>query len=157
MQNALVMIVLTFMSWIYCQHHVSSKGTYPISILQNVPKGFQDEGTFHIDPVLMSALGSELFVTTIILLLKHISITKSFGHVNSYKINLAQELVTIGITNTIGILFHPYPTMGPFSHSALKSKSGMHTLLAELSTGLHHLHRASHSGVSVHLSSSSSS
>ena len=93
------MIVLTFASWLYCRHHVSSKGTYPISILQNVPRGFQDVGTFHVDPALVSTLGSEQFVATIILLLEHISIAKSFGCVNGYKINPANSLPMETLSN----------------------------------------------------------
>ena len=99
-------------------------------------RGFQDVGTFHIDPMLVSALGSLLFVATIILLLKHISIAKSVGRVNSYKINPTQELVVIGITNTIGMLFRAYSTMGSFSCSTLKSKSGMCTPVAGLPTSV---------------------
>jgi len=56
--------------------------------------------------------------------------------VNGYKINPAQELIAIGVANTIGTLFHAYPATGSFSRSALKSKSGVRTPLAGLVTGL---------------------
>ncbi|KAF8582670.1 sulfate permease [Ramaria rubella] len=136
LRNAFVMIILTLASWLYCRHRLDKKGNAPISILGNVPRGFQNVGLFHVDPKLVSAFGSELFVATIILLLEHISIAKSFGRVNGYKINPAQELIAIGVANTIGTLFHAYPSTGSFSRSALKSKSGVRTPLAGIVTGL---------------------
>lgn len=116
--------------------------------------GPQKVGLFHVDPDLVKSLGSELFVATIILLLEHISIAKcesitpcptcfphlsrpqAFGRVNGYKINPAQELIAIGVANTIGTLFQAYPATGSFSRSALKSKSGVRTPLAGLATGI---------------------
>lgn len=61
---------------------------------------------------------------------------EAFGRINGYKINPAQELIAIGVANTIGTLFHAYPATGSFSRSALKSKSGVRTPLAGLVTGL---------------------
>lgn len=46
---------------------------------------------------------------------------------NNYKINPNQELIAIGVTNTIGSVFHAYPATGSFSRSALQSKSGVRT------------------------------
>lgn len=46
---------------------------------------------------------------------------------NNYKINPNQELIAIGVANTIGSVFHAYPATGSFSRSALQSKSGVRT------------------------------
>lgn len=46
---------------------------------------------------------------------------------NNYKINPNQELIAIGVANTIGSVFHSYPATGSFSRSALQSKSGVRT------------------------------
>ncbi|OBZ75180.1 hypothetical protein A0H81_04563 [Grifola frondosa] len=126
-RNAFVLVVLTIASWLYCRHRVSKSGKYPIKILQTVPRGFHHVGPPLIDPKLVSALAGELPVATIILLLEHIAISKSFGRVNGYKINPNQELIAIGVTNTIGTVFGAYPATGSFSRSALKSKSGVRT------------------------------
>lgn len=56
----------------------------------------------------------------------------AFGRVNGYKINPNQELIAIGVTNTIGTLFGAYPATGSFSRSALQSKSGVRTPAAGL-------------------------
>jgi solute carrier family 26 (sodium-independent sulfate anion transporter), member 11 len=54
-------------------------------------------------------------------------LSSAFGRVNGYKINPNQELIAIGVTNTIGTLFGAYPATGSFSRSALQSKSGVRT------------------------------
>ncbi|KIK59669.1 hypothetical protein GYMLUDRAFT_261679 [Collybiopsis luxurians FD-317 M1] len=126
-RNAFVIVVLTIASWLYTRHRGGSKGKFPIKILGTVPAGLQHVGQPTIDPELVSALAGELPVATIILLLEHIAISKSFGRVNNYKINPNQELIAIGVTNTIGSCFGAYPATGSFSRSALKSKSGVRT------------------------------
>lgn len=55
---------------------------------------------------------------------------------NGYKINPNQELIAIGVTNTIGTLFGAYPATGSFSRSALQSKSGVRTPASGLFSAL---------------------
>ncbi|KAI0807264.1 sulfate permease [Fomes fomentarius] len=124
-RNAFVIVVLTIASWLYTRHRGTPGGKYPIKILQQVPRGFKHLGQPTIDPELVKALAGQLPVATIILLLEHIAISKSFGRVNGYKIDPNQELIAIGVTNTIGTLFGAYPATGSFSRSALQSKSGV--------------------------------
>ncbi|KAH8107156.1 sulfate permease [Cristinia sonorae] len=131
-RNAFVIIVLTIASWLFTRHRSSLSGAYPIKILQDVPRGFKHLGQPILDSELISTLASELPVATIILLLEHIAISKSFGRANGYKINPNQELIAIGVTNTIGTLFGAYPATGSFSRSALQSKSGARSPAAGL-------------------------
>ncbi|KAG1766043.1 sulfate transporter family-domain-containing protein [Suillus occidentalis] len=114
-RNAFVVIVLTLAAWLYW---------------------FQNVGAPVIERDLVNALAPHIPVATIILLLEHIAIAKSFGRVNGYKINPNQELIAIGVTNTLGTLFHAYPATGSFSRSALKSKSGVRTPLAGVVTAM---------------------
>jgi solute carrier family 26 (sodium-independent sulfate anion transporter), member 11 len=127
MRNAFVILILTIAAWLYTRHRVSAQGTYPIKILQTVPRGLKHAGQPIIDRQLVSALAPELPVATIILLLEHIAISKckqpisnaascvtydayiAFGRINGYKINPNQELIAIGVTNTIGSVFSAYP------------------------------------------------
>lgn len=80
-------------------------------------------------------MASEIPVSTIILLLEHIAITKSFGTINDYKVVPDQELIVIGVNNLIGTLFNAYPATGSFSRSALKAKCGVRAPLAGIFTG----------------------
>ncbi|KAJ7581105.1 sulfate transporter family-domain-containing protein [Mycena floridula] len=136
LRNAFVILILTIAAWLYTRHRKTSKGKYPIKILQDVPRGLKHVGQPIIDPELVSALAGELPVATIILLLEHIAISKSFGRLNGYKINPNQELIAIGVTNTVGSCFGAYPATGSFSRSALKSKSGVRTPAAGLVTAV---------------------
>lgn len=136
LRNAFVILVLTIAAWLFTRHRKDAKGKYPIKILGSVPRGFKHMGQPKLDSNLISALAGQLPVATIILLLEHIAISKSFGRVNGYKINPNQELIAIGVTNTIGTLFGAYPATGSFSRSALKSKSGVRTPLAGVYTAI---------------------
>ncbi|KAG8748933.1 hypothetical protein FRC12_013710 [Ceratobasidium sp. 428] len=135
-RNAFVIIILTLSAYLYAHPRKDAKGNYPISVLKTVPRGFKHVGRPHIDKGILSALGAQIPVSTIILLLEHIAISKSFGRLNGYKINPNQELIAIGVTNTIGTLFSAYPATGSFSRSALKSKSGVRTPAAGWITGI---------------------
>jgi len=119
--------VLTIAAWLYTRHRGGPKGKFPIKILGTVPAGFQHVGQPVIDRELVSALAGQLPIATVILVLEHIAISKSFGRINNYKINPNQELIAIGVTNTIGSCFGAYPATGSFSRSALKHKSGVRT------------------------------
>ena len=154
MRNAFAVLVLTFAAWLYCRHRKSKSGKYPIRILQKVPAGFKHVKQPTIDHKMITALAPELPVATIILLLEHIAISKckpflpvaflstatnglvAFGRLNGYKINPNQELIAIGVTNTVGSCFGAYPATGSFSRSALKSKSGVRTPAAGIVTAL---------------------
>ena len=133
LRNALVVIFITLISWGVCK---SNPKNPPINILLTVPRGFQHVGPLFIDSSLASALGSALPVSTVILLLEHISISKSFGRINDYKIVPDQELIAIGVTNMVGTFFNAYPATGSFSRSAIKSMSGVRTPLAGIITGI---------------------
>jgi sodium-independent sulfate anion transporter 11 len=75
-RNAFVIIILTLASWLFCRHHVSAKGAYPIKILLTVPSGLRHVGPPDINPKLLSAIAPQLPAATIILLLEHIAIAK---------------------------------------------------------------------------------
>ncbi|KAG8965700.1 hypothetical protein FRC00_003175 [Tulasnella sp. 408] len=62
------------------------------------------------------------------MLLEHIAIAKSSGCLNGSKINPNHELIAIGVTNCIDTLFN---ATGSFSRTAVKSKSGVRTPIAD--------------------------
>lgn len=135
LRNAFVILILTIAAWLYCRHRKVG-GKYPIKILLTVPSGFKHVKQPTINSGILSALAPKLPVATIILLLEHIAISKSFGRLNGYKIDPNQELIAIGVTNTVGSCFGAYPATGSFSRSALKSKSGVRTPLAGVVTAI---------------------
>jgi sodium-independent sulfate anion transporter 11 len=84
----------------------------------------------------LTQIAPDIPVTIIVLLIEHISISKSFGRINNYVIDPSQELVAIGFTNILGPFLGAYPATGSFSRTAIKSKAGVRTPLAGLFTAL---------------------
>jgi sodium-independent sulfate anion transporter 11 len=75
-RNAFVIIILTVAAYLYAHPRKDAKGNYPISVLKTVPRGFKHVGQPRIDAGIISALGAQIPVSTIILLLEHIAISK---------------------------------------------------------------------------------
>lgn len=141
LRNAIIIIVATAISWgIVHPKKVNFSGPSadfkpPISIIGKVPSGLRDVGVMTVPHGIISSMASEIPVSTIILLLEHIAISKSFGRVNDYKVVPDQELIAIGVNNLIGTFFNAYPATGSFSRLALKAKCGVKTPLAGIFTG----------------------
>ncbi|EIW70806.1 solute carrier family 26 (sodium-independent sulfate anion transporter), member 11 [Tremella mesenterica] len=132
LRHAFTIILFTIISWRMNIHHKTPR----IALVGTVPSGLKHVGQPMITGELLGAIGAHIPVATIILLLEHISIAKSFGRLNGYKINPNQELIAIGVNNTLGSVFSAYPSTGSFSRSALKSKSGVRTPAAGIPTGV---------------------
>ncbi|KAI5955173.1 SUL2 [Candida jiufengensis] len=141
LRNAIVIIVATAISWGIVHpkkiaYHGKPGGFKPpISTIGEVPRGLRHVGVMTIPDGIIGAMASEIPVSTVILLLEHIAISKSFGRVNDYKVVPDQEVIAIGVNNLIGTFFNAYPATGSFSRSALKAKCGVRTPLAGIFTG----------------------
>lgn len=98
--------------------------------------GFQHAAVPNLDPKILSFFTSELPAAVIVVLIEHISISKSFGRVNNYVIDPSQELVAIGVTNLLGPFLGAYPATGSFSRTAIKAKSGVRTPFAGVITAI---------------------
>ncbi|SJM82705.1 probable Sulfate permease 1 [Zygosaccharomyces bailii] len=131
MRNAIVIIVFTAISY----GITKGRKKHRINVLGTVPSGLKDVHLMKVPEGLLAKMGSEIPAAIIVLLLEHISIAKSFGRVNNYKIVPDQELIAIGATNLIATFFHAYPATGSFSRSALKAKCNVRTPLSGLVTG----------------------
>ncbi|KAF7546274.1 hypothetical protein G7046_g9347 [Stylonectria norvegica] len=107
-----------------------------VSILGSVPSGFTHSGAPEINTRIIKAFASELPAAIIVVLIEHISISKSFGRVNNYVIDPSQELVAIGVSNLLGPFLGAYPATGSFSRTAIKSKAGVRTPFAGVITAI---------------------
>lgn len=139
LRNAVIIIVATAISWgIVHPKKIAFKGKKfvpPISVIGVVPRGLQNVGVMKVPAGILGDMAGEIPVSTIILLLEHIAIAKSFGRINDYKVIPDQEVIAIGFNNLIGTFFNAYPATGSFSRSALKAKCGVRTPLAGIFTG----------------------
>jgi sodium-independent sulfate anion transporter 11 len=133
LRTAFVILLYTMISWLVNRHHRSKP---KFAILGKVPRGFQHAGVPKINKSIIKSFASELPATVIVILIEHISISKSFGRINNYTINPSQELVAMGVTNLLGPFLGAYPATGSFSRTAIKSKAGVRTPFAGVITGL---------------------
>ncbi|KAM0513286.1 hypothetical protein ACHAPE_007938 [Trichoderma viride] len=133
LRTAFVILLYTGISAGMVLHH---RAKPPISVLGKVPRGFQHTGAPEINTTIIKAFAPELPAAVIVMLIEHISISKSFGRVNNYIIDPSQELVAIGVTNLLGPFLGAYPATGSFSRTAIKAKAGVRTPFAGVITAI---------------------
>ncbi|KAF2498595.1 sulfate permease-like protein [Lophium mytilinum] len=133
LRTAFVILLYILISYLVNRHHRKKP---KFTLLGKVPRGFKHARVPHITTDIISAFASELPSTVIVLLIEHISISKSFGRVNNYTIDPSQELVAIGVTNLLGPFLGAYPATGSFSRTAIKSKAGVRTPFAGVITAI---------------------
>ncbi|KAJ1791517.1 hypothetical protein LPJ59_004975 [Coemansia sp. RSA 2399] len=131
LRTAFVILLYTLISYLVNRNH---RDNPKFSILGTVPRGFKHMNVPTVNSHILSAVAGKIPSAIIVLVIEHISISKSFGRVNNYTINPNQELIAIGITNIFGPFFGAYPATGSFSRTAIKSKAGVRTPLAGLIT-----------------------
>lgn len=116
--------------------NVSHKKKPSFSLIMDVPRGFQHAAVPEVNKRIISSFASEIPAAVIVMLIEHISISKSFGRINNYVIDPSQELVAIGVTNLLAPFLGAYPATGSFSRTAIKSKAGVRTPFAGVITAL---------------------
>jgi sodium-independent sulfate anion transporter 11 len=133
LRTAFVILLYVLISWLVNRHHRSKP---KFTILGTVPRGFQNAAVPTVNISIIKSFASQLPASVIVLLIEHISISKSFGRVNNYTIDPSQELVAIGVSNLLGPFLGAYPATGSFSRTAIKSKAGVRTPFAGVITAL---------------------
>lgn len=133
---AVVIILSTCISFGVIRHKPRVAADYPFSVIGVIPSGLKHVGRFIPPAGIASKIASELPICTIVLVLEHISISKSFARLNGYRVNPNQEFVAIGFTNLIGTFFGAYPATGSFSRTALSAKCGVKTPVKAAFSGI---------------------
>lgn len=94
--------------------------------------GFQKAGVPHPDKALIQLILPELPAVAIILIIEHIAIAKAMGRLLNYTVDPSQEIVALGMANTLSPFVGGYVCTGSFGASAVLSKAGARTPLAGL-------------------------
>ncbi|KAJ1726412.1 hypothetical protein LPJ61_005203, partial [Coemansia biformis] len=131
LRTGFVILLYTLISYLVNRNH---RDKPKFSILGTVPRGFQHMMVPTVNSRILSEVVGKIPSAIIVLVIEHISISKSFGRINNYTISPDQELIAIGVTNIFGPFFGAYPATGSFSRTAIKSKAGVRTPLAGVIT-----------------------
>ncbi|KAM4843303.1 sodium-independent sulfate anion transporter, partial [Thomomys bottae] len=81
-------------------------------------------------------MGAGLAVVPLVGLLESVAVAKAFASQNSYRIDPSQELLAIGLTNTLGSFVSSYPVTGSFGRTAVNAQSGVCSPAGGLVTGV---------------------
>jgi sodium-independent sulfate anion transporter 11 len=101
MRNGLVVILGTLASFLVNR----GKQVSVISIIRNVPPGFDALAVPALDARILAAASSVLPSILLLLVLEHLSVAKSFGRISGYSIRPNQEIFAIGVSNVLGSFF----------------------------------------------------
>lgn len=101
MRNGLVVILGTLVSFLVNR----GKQVSVISIIRNVPPGFDALAVPALDARILAASSSVLPSILLLLVLEHLSVAKSFGRISGYSIRPNQEIFAIGVSNVLGSFF----------------------------------------------------
>ncbi|KAI7856649.1 sulfate transporter family-domain-containing protein [Circinella umbellata] len=126
-RNVAVIIFTTFFSWLI--NHFGHYEKSPFTILGPVPAGFQNMGIPKLDMEFISHVYPNFPSMVVLLIMEHCSIAASMGQTSDYRINVNQEILTIGLSNIFGSFFTAYPATGSFCRTAVANKSGSKTPL----------------------------
>ncbi|KAJ3069028.1 Exosome complex component RRP41 [Quaeritorhiza haematococci] len=111
-------------------------GPHP-GLVKDVPSGLKRLGgvtPLFNNPALFTRAAQAAITVTLIGVLEHIEVCKSYGRLNSYTPNTNQELVALGLTNLFGAFLRAFPGTGSFSRSAIYSQSSVRSPLAAVFT-----------------------
>ncbi|CAO3596516.1 unnamed protein product [Absidia cylindrospora] len=132
-RNIILIVLATLFSFLI--NHFGNYTESPFKLTGNVPAGFQNMGVPTFDTSMLSQILPNLVGVVVLQIMEHCSIATSLGKVTDYKINVNQEISSIGLSNIFGSFFGAYPMTGSFCRSALMSKSGCRTPLTNLLVG----------------------
>jgi sodium-independent sulfate anion transporter 11 len=126
--NAIVIVLFTIISYSIN----SGKKTPLFRIVGNVPQGLN---YFKVPELAnMQNILSASAAVVLVSVLEHVAISKSFGRLNGYTPDINQEIIAMGVTNTLGSFLGAFSATGSFSRSSINSRSGAKSPLAGLFT-----------------------
>uniref|UniRef100_A0A3B3WQ23 STAS domain-containing protein n=1 Tax=Poecilia mexicana TaxID=48701 RepID=A0A3B3WQ23_9TELE len=101
---------------------------YSVDVVGEIPTGFKPPRA--PDTTLFSQLIGDAFAVAIVGYAINISLGKTFAIKHGYKVDSNQELVSLGLCNTIGGLFRCYAVTSSMSRSLVQESTGGKTQVA---------------------------
>ncbi len=86
-----------------------------------------DQNTTISKEEIIGEIGSALVMTPLIAFLETIAVAKTLARKANYKVDVTQELFSLGVVNVVGSFFSAFPVAGSFSRSALNFQCDVKT------------------------------
>ncbi|KAJ3202295.1 hypothetical protein HDU82_007469 [Entophlyctis luteolus] len=131
LKNTIVLIIYTGISYA-----VKDNKNLSFSIVKTIPYGLTGIQQANYSISYASTVFQALPGIVVISVLEHIAVVKTYGRVNGYTTNPNQEIVAMGLANSLGSLVGAFPATGSFSRSAIKAASGVRSPVASFITGI---------------------
>ncbi|XP_076596416.1 solute carrier family 26 member 6 [Chaetodon auriga] len=119
----IVVIVATIITY-FC----GLRSKYSINVVGEIPSGLNAPRT--PDVTLFSKVIGDAFAVAIVGYAINISLGKTFALKHGYKVDSNQELVALGLSNTVGSFFQCYPVTSSLSRSLVQESTGGKTQVA---------------------------
>ncbi|MCI4375453.1 hypothetical protein PGIGA_G00109490 [Pangasianodon gigas] len=108
--------------------HTHLNETYEISVVGNIPSGLQPPAM--PNPSIFSEVVVDAFALAIVGYAISISLGKTFALKHGYKVCNNQELVALGLSNTVGGFFQCFSVCASMSRSLIQETTGGRTQMA---------------------------
>ncbi|KAI5109251.1 solute carrier family 26, member 6, partial [Silurus meridionalis] len=108
--------------------HAHLNGTYEISVVGDIPSGLQPPTM--PNPSIFSDVIVDAFAIAIVGYAISISLGKTFALKHGYKVCSNQELVALGLSNTVGGFFQSFSVCASMSRSIIQETTGGRTQMA---------------------------
>uniref|UniRef100_A0A669BP05 Solute carrier family 26 member 6 n=1 Tax=Oreochromis niloticus TaxID=8128 RepID=A0A669BP05_ORENI len=109
-------------------HFCDLPSKYNIDVVGEIPSGLKAPSA--PDTTFFSSVIGDAFAVAIVGFAINISLGKTFGLKYGYKVDSNQELVAVGLSNTIGGFFHCYCVTSSLSRSLVQESTGGKTQVA---------------------------
>ncbi|XP_061592008.1 solute carrier family 26 member 6-like [Cololabis saira] len=111
-------------------HFCGLQGKYDIDVVGEIPSGLKPPRA--PDASLFSQVVGDAFAIAIVAYAINISLGKTFALKHGYKVDSNQELVALGLSNTVGGCFQCYAVTSSLSRSLVQESTGGKTQIASL-------------------------
>uniref|UniRef100_A0A8C7YBC7 Solute carrier family 26 member 6, like 2 n=1 Tax=Oryzias sinensis TaxID=183150 RepID=A0A8C7YBC7_9TELE len=115
-------------------HFCGVREDYLIDVVGEIPSGFKAPRT--PDITFFSQLIGDAIAVAIVSYAITISLGKTFGLKYGYKVDSNQELIAVGLSNTIGSFFQCYAVTASLSRSLVQESTGGNTQIAGVVSSL---------------------
>ncbi|XP_041639517.1 solute carrier family 26 member 6, like [Cheilinus undulatus] len=126
--------LITIVAGTLISSFTSLNGNYSVSVVGEIPSGLRSPSV--PDVSLFGEVIGDAFALAVVGYAISISLGKTFALKHGYKVDSNQELVVLGLSNTVGGFFHCYAVCPSMSRSLIQETTGGKTQMAGVASAV---------------------